>query len=52
VQLSVHGIPLLDVMDETVGTLGLHISAILPAVAFTSFLSPDYSLLSWERQSA
>ena len=28
-------------MDETVGTLGLHIAAILLAVAFTWFLSPD-----------
>jgi NSS family neurotransmitter:Na+ symporter len=40
-QLSVNGIPLLDVMDETVGTLGLHIAAILVAVAFTSFISPQ-----------
>ncbi len=40
-KLSVNGIPLLDVMDETVGTLGLHIAAILLAVAFTWFLSPD-----------
>ena len=40
-QLSVHGIPLLDVMDETVGTLGLHIAAILIAVVFTSFISHE-----------
>jgi NSS family neurotransmitter:Na+ symporter len=40
-KLSVFGIPLLDVMDETVGTLGLHIAAILLAVLFTWFLSPD-----------
>jgi len=40
-KLSVYGIPLLDVMDETVGTLGLHIAAILLAVAFTWFLSPE-----------
>ncbi|MDO9035990.1 MAG: sodium-dependent transporter [Methanoregula sp.] len=39
--LSVNGIPLLDIMDETVGTLGLHIAAILLAVAFTSFISPQ-----------
>ncbi|MDD5187332.1 MAG: hypothetical protein PHF57_03905 [Methanoregula sp.] len=40
-QLTVTGIPVLDVMDDTVGTLGLHITAVLVAVAFTSFLSPD-----------
>ncbi len=40
-QLSVNGIPLLDVMDETVGTLGLHIAAILLAGAFTWFISPQ-----------
>ena len=45
-RLSVYGIPLLDVMDETVGTLGLHIAAILLAVAFTWFLSPD---IFWSR---
>ncbi len=28
-------------MDDTVGTLGLYITAVLVAVAFTSFLSPD-----------
>ena len=43
-KLSVYGIPLLDVMDETVGTLGLHIAAILLAVAFTWFLSLIYSV--------
>lgn len=42
--LSVQGIPLLDVMDDTVGTLGLHVVAILLAVAFTSFISPDIFL--------
>ena len=40
-QLTVTGIPVLDVMDDTFGTLGLHITAVLVAVAFTSFLSPD-----------
>jgi NSS family neurotransmitter:Na+ symporter len=40
-KVSVFGIPLLDVMDETIGTFGLHIAAILLAVAFTWFLSPD-----------
>jgi NSS family neurotransmitter:Na+ symporter len=40
-RLLVYGIPLLDIMDETVGTFGLQISAILLAVTFTSFLSPD-----------
>ncbi len=40
-RLSFDGIPLLDLMDDTVGTLGLHIAAILLAVAFTSFISPD-----------
>ena len=38
---SLGGVPLLDVMDETVGTLGLHIAAILLAVAFTWFLPQD-----------
>jgi NSS family neurotransmitter:Na+ symporter len=40
-RLPVYGIPLLDIMDETVGTFGLQISAILLAVTFTSFLSSD-----------
>ena len=43
-KLSVNGIPLLDVMDESVGTLGLHIAAILVAVAFTWFLDMDIFL--------
>jgi neurotransmitter:Na+ symporter, NSS family len=42
--LSLGGVPLLDVMDETVGTLGLHIAAILLAVAFTWFLPEDIFL--------
>jgi len=40
-RLSFDGIPLLDLLDDTVGTLGLHIAAILLAIAFTSFISPD-----------
>jgi NSS family neurotransmitter:Na+ symporter len=40
-RLPVYGIPLLDVMDETVGTFGLQIAAILLAVTFTSFLSSE-----------
>lgn len=42
--LTLGGVPLLDVMDETVGTLGLHIAAILLAVAFTWFLPEDVFL--------
>lgn len=38
--LTVAGVPVLDFMDETLGTLGLHIAAILLAVAFTWFVSP------------
>jgi len=37
-QLSLYGIPLLDLMDETIGTIGLHLSAALLAIAFTWFL--------------
>lgn len=36
--LSLGGVPLLDVMDETVGTLGLHVAAILLAATFTWFV--------------
>jgi NSS family neurotransmitter:Na+ symporter len=36
--LSLYGIPLLDIMDETVGTLGLHLAAAILAIAFTWFL--------------
>jgi NSS family neurotransmitter:Na+ symporter len=36
--LSIGGIRLLDLMDETVGTLGLYIAAVLLAVAFTWFV--------------
>jgi NSS family neurotransmitter:Na+ symporter len=39
--LSIAGVPVLDFMDETIGTLGLHIAAILLAVTFTWFVSPD-----------
>jgi NSS family neurotransmitter:Na+ symporter len=35
--LSLHGIPVLDIMDETVGTLGLHLAAAVLAIAFTWF---------------
>ncbi|OPY36857.1 MAG: Sodium:neurotransmitter symporter family protein [Methanoregula sp. PtaU1.Bin051] len=40
-RLSLFGVPLLDFMDETVGTLGLHIVAILLAVVFTAFVPPS-----------
>lgn len=39
-RLSLSGIPLLDVMDETVGTIGLQLAAILLATIFTWFASP------------
>lgn len=39
--LSLGGVPLLDLMDETLGTLGLHIAAILLAIVFTWFMSPE-----------
>jgi NSS family neurotransmitter:Na+ symporter len=38
-RLSIGGIPVLDIMDETIGTLGLHIVAVILALAFTWFLS-------------
>jgi NSS family neurotransmitter:Na+ symporter len=38
-RLPVFGVPLLDGMDETVGTYGLQVAAFLLAVTFTSFLS-------------
>lgn len=37
-QLSFWGVPVLDFMDETIGTLGLYLTAIIIAVAFTWFL--------------
>ena len=37
-RLSLGGIPVLDIMDETVGTLGLHLAAAILAIAFTWFL--------------
>jgi len=43
-QFSLNGVPLLDFMDETVGTLGLHVVAILLAVTFTWFVSRDVFL--------
>jgi len=48
--LSFAGNPLLDFLDETVGTLGLHIVAILLAVTFTWFV-PEKVFLS-ETKSA
>jgi NSS family neurotransmitter:Na+ symporter len=36
--LSIGGIPVLDFMDETLGTLGLHLAAAILAIAFTWFL--------------
>lgn len=39
-RLSLFTVPVLDLMDETVGTLGLHIVAILLAVVFTVFIPP------------
>lgn len=37
-RLLLFGIPVLDLMDETVGTIGLHLSAAVVAIAFTWFL--------------
>jgi NSS family neurotransmitter:Na+ symporter len=37
-RLSMGGIPVLDIMDETIGTLGLHLVAVILALAFTWFL--------------
>ena len=37
-RLSIGGIPVLDIMDETIGTLGLHFAAVILALAFTWFL--------------
>jgi NSS family neurotransmitter:Na+ symporter len=39
--LSFMGVPLLDFMDESVGTLGLHVAAVILAVTFTWFLPAD-----------
>jgi NSS family neurotransmitter:Na+ symporter len=36
--LTLGGIPILDIMDETIGTLGLHLAAAIIALAFTWFL--------------
>lgn len=38
--LTIAGVPVLDFMDETAGTLGLHITAILLAIVFTHFAPP------------
>jgi NSS family neurotransmitter:Na+ symporter len=40
-RLPVSGVPLLDVMDDTVGTYGLQIAAFLLAVTFTSFVPSE-----------
>jgi neurotransmitter:Na+ symporter, NSS family len=39
--LRVDGVRVLDLMDETVGTLGLPVTALLMAIAFTWFLSRE-----------
>ena len=38
--LTVAGEPVLDFMDRTAGTLGLHLTAILLAIVFTAFAPP------------
>lgn len=38
--LTIAGIPVLDFMDETAGTFGLHLTAILMAIVFTSWAPP------------
>jgi len=50
VQLSLGGIPVLDLMDETIGTIGLHLSAAIMAIAFTWFL-PREIFVSETKQS-
>lgn len=37
-RLFLFGVPVLDLMDETIGTIGLHLSAAIVAIAFTWFL--------------
>ncbi len=39
--LSIAGEPVLDFMDRTVGTLGLHLTAILLAIVFTTCAPPS-----------
>jgi NSS family neurotransmitter:Na+ symporter len=39
-QLSLWNVPVLDIMDETIGTLGLYFAAIIITVAFTWVLPP------------
>ncbi|MDT8357501.1 MAG: sodium-dependent transporter [Methanomicrobiaceae archaeon] len=46
--LTIVGIRVLDFLDETVGTLGLPISALMLAIIFTWFLSPSRNLLIGE----
>ncbi|MDI6720089.1 MAG: sodium-dependent transporter [Methanomicrobiales archaeon] len=40
-QLTLFGARILDIMDETVGTLGLPVTAVLTAVVFTWFLGRE-----------
>ncbi|KQC03194.1 MAG: sodium:calcium symporter [Methanoculleus sp. SDB] len=46
--LTFDGIPVLDFLDETVGTLGLPVAAILLSIIFTWFLSSSRDLLARE----
>lgn len=41
VDLRFHGLQILDLMDETVGTMGLPIAAFLVALIFKWFMKPD-----------
>ncbi|HSQ93492.1 MAG TPA: sodium-dependent transporter [Methanoregula sp.] len=47
--LSLAGTPLLDILDETVGTIGLHVVAILLAITFTWFVP---SAIFWQELGA
>jgi NSS family neurotransmitter:Na+ symporter len=46
--LRFDGIPVLDFLDETVGTLGLPVAAIFLAIIFTWFLSTSREMLAQE----
>ncbi|MBN1195666.1 MAG: sodium-dependent transporter [Methanomicrobiaceae archaeon] len=46
--LRFDGIPVLDFLDETIGTLGLPVAAIFLAIVFTWFFSPTRDLLARE----
>lgn len=50
--LSLYGIPVLDIMDETVGTLGLHLAAGILAIAFTWFLPREVFAAETGRDSS